>query len=266
MKIFSLRRALLCSVFFTLFSVPVFSEALDNLISQKQKDLLFKQKSITEVAEKADVPVLTPRNVNVRGIISALIEELKPSILIESLFLYEKPHDTAWTRAEQTKVYNGTLALSTLAGLQYYSVSHKAMRTFYETSQVIDNPSSKKPLKDPFYTNPPAELTVYAQQKDLTFGDNMYQYDYYVYDNALVFIQQNLTSLSAGIVPAVGKNKLRSMVAVIDAGKYLLVYAASCAKTVSLPGMKDRIGQSFSNRAVAVLGWFSQQADKVFKP
>jgi hypothetical protein len=253
--------------FFILFSlIPAFSEPLDELIPQNRKELLLAQNPITEVAEKASEPALLPRNENVRNITSAIIKELSPSMLTESLYLYEKPADSPWTLKEKNDLYNETLALSTLEGLQYYSASRKTMRTFYETSRVIDNPSSKKPVQDPRYNDPPASLTIYAKQKDLTFGDNIYQYDYYVYGDALVFVQQNLTSLTAGIIPAVGKNKLRSAVAVIDAGKYLLVYAASFAKTVSLPGMKDRIGQSFSNRATAILGWFSQQADKAFSP
>jgi hypothetical protein len=167
---------------------------------------------------------------------------------------------------EKTALYNNILALSSLAGLQYYSVSRKAMRTFYEISQVVDGPATRKPVQDPSYTTPPPSLTIYARQKDLTFGDNMYQYDYFMYDDTFALIQQNLTTLSAGIIPAIGKNNLRSAVAVIDAGEYLLIYAASFAKTVSVPGMKERIGQSFSNRADAILGWFTKQANNAFSP
>ena len=80
----------------------------------------------------------------------------------------------------------------------------------------------------------------------------------------MIFIQQNLTALTAGIIPAVGKNKLRSVVAILDAGEYILIYAASMAKTVALPGMNERVGNSFANRAEAVLHWFKEQADKAF--
>jgi hypothetical protein len=138
------------------------------------------------------------------------------------------------------------------------------MRTFYETSSVIDGQSTKRPIPDPVYPRPPAKLTVFARQKDLTFGDNIYQYDYYSEPGAFIFIQQNLTSLSYGIIPAVGKNKLRSAAAVIDAGEYLLVYIASMSKAAAIPGMKERIGNSFANRSEAIFNWFSTQADKAF--
>jgi hypothetical protein len=71
--------------------------------------------------------------------------------------------------------------------------------------------------------------------------------------------------MSYGIIPAVGKNKLRSIVAVCDAGDCLLVYAVSMAKAASVPGLNDRISASFTNRAEAILDWFNRQADKVFK-
>ena len=70
--------------------------------------------------------------------------------------------------------------------------------------------------------------------------------------------------MNAGIIPAIGKNKFRTVIAVIDAGDSLLIYAAAMAKTLPVPGMGDRIGASFSNRAAALIQWFSSRADKVF--
>jgi hypothetical protein len=139
------------------------------------------------------------------------------------------------------------------------------MRTFYETSTVIDGPNTKRPQNDPVYTEAPKELTLYARQKDLTFGDNIYKYTYYAHNHALIFVQENLSAMSVGPISVVGKNRLRSVIAVIDAGDSLLVYVASMAKAASFPGMNERAGRSFSNRAEAILSWFSRQADRAFE-
>jgi hypothetical protein len=77
-------------------------------------------------------------------------------------------------------------------------------------------------------------------------------------------MQENLTALNYGLIPAIGKNKCRTIMAIIDAGDCLLIYAAAMAKTASVPGMGDRIGNSFSNRAIAILKWFTERAGKVF--
>jgi hypothetical protein len=210
---------------------------------------------------------LTPLNEDLRLLVEAIRRDLDPSVMVETLHLYQKPQDaerTGWTQAELTALYNKTVAISTLQGIQYYSASRGTMRTFYETSLVIDNPTAKRPLPDPSFMTIPRELTLFARQKDLTFGDNFYQYTYLLLPGALVFVQENLSSLNAGIIPAVGKNKLRSVLALLDAGDYLVIYAVSMAKAVSLPGLRDRIGDSFSNRAEAIIKWLVSGADRAF--
>jgi hypothetical protein len=70
--------------------------------------------------------------------------------------------------------------------------------------------------------------------------------------------------MNVGIIPAVGKDRLRSVAAVIDAGDSLLIYTASMAKAASLPGLGGRIGNSFTTRAAAILKWFTGRADRTF--
>jgi len=241
--------------------------SLEDLAGQEQAQALIRGEMPVLTQTKDPKPQLAPMNAILWSIIEKTRAELNPGIMVETLHIYKKPQaagKTAWRAEEETALYNKLAALSTLAGLQYFSASRGAMRTFYETSFVIDGPSGKKPIPDPVYTRPPSELTIYARQKDLTFGDNTYQYNYISAPGAIIFTQQNLTSLTYGIIQAVGKNRLRSTVAVLDADEYLLVYAVSMAKTASLPAMRDRIGNSFANRAEAILHWFSDQADKVF--
>jgi hypothetical protein len=257
-------------ILFFLFALTVrglFSVSLEELTSADNIVQLVSGSTISTAQFKKPQPKFVPNSDFLRQRIAGIQGDLDPNIIVESLYLYKKPYgaeEFAWTETERTKLYNTTLALSTLAGIQYYSASRKTMRTFYENSSVIDGPDKKRPLGDPVYPVPPAELTIYARQKDLTFGDNIYRYDYIARNDCLVFVQQNLTGLNAGIIPAVGKNNLRSLVAVFDAGDFLLIYAASMAKSFSLPGLEERISQSFSNRAGAILMWFTLQADKVF--
>ena len=194
-------------------------------------------------------------------------DSLGPNILVESLYLYRKPAGQVgnrWSETERAALFNRLVALSTLAGIEYYSESRKRMRVFYESSRVIDNPSNKNPLPDPVYTEVPASLTLYARQKDLTFGDNIYRFDFQAGTDAIFFMQENLTTMNAGIFPAIRRNRLKTIFALIDTGDSILLYAAAMAKTASPPGMSDRIGASFTNRAKAVIKWFTDRADGVF--
>jgi hypothetical protein len=222
---------------------------------------------ITEAQYKNIQPRLAPQDEGLRRIIAEAMEALDPTLFVESLYLYKKPSKAspeAWTEAERTALYNAALSLSSLAGIQYYSVSHRGMRTFYEISTVVDGPNTKRPLPDPRYSVPPAELTLYARQKDLTFGDNVYKYTYHAHPGSFVFVQENLTAMYLGPIAVVKKNRLRSAVAVLDAGDSLLVYMVSMAKAASFPGLNERAGQSFANRATAILSWFADRAAGVF--
>jgi len=250
---------------------PVFGASLEELVGvERAAALRTATGPVTEVQLRDPVPRIMPTHDELRRLVGETMGSLDPNLFVETLSLYRPNRTppqggTGLSSDEQAGLFNQLAALSTLSGIQYYSESRKAMRTFYEYSRVIDSPSAKNPLPDPVFAAPPAALTLYARQKDLTFGDNIYSFSYHSGADALIFVQENLTAMNAGIIPAVGKNRFRTVMAVIDTGDELLIYAAAMAKTVSLPGMGERIGASFSNRVQAILKWFEGRADGVFR-
>jgi len=182
--------------------------------------------------------------------------------MVESLYLYKKPErfhstDASWNTQQRTGVYNQLLAISTLTGIQYYSASRSESRTFYEYSSVIDGPQTRRSIADPVFASPNVNYTLFARQTDLTFGENIYKYDYTATRDAVIFTQSNETSLSVGIIPVIGKGNLRSVMAVIDCGDSILIYAISMVNSFSVPGLRDRITNSFNSRAEAILKWFT---------
>ncbi|GAB6392844.1 MAG: hypothetical protein MdMp014T_2217 [Treponematales bacterium] len=249
-----------------LLAFPAFAEpdALEPFVGAENAARLRAGETLVQTRFKDSSFTLLPAHETVRKRAEEARGAVNPTVMAETLTLYRKPAPGAgaWTEAERTALFNAAVAISTLAGIEYYSASRGAMRVFYETSTVIDGPGSKTALPDPVFDSPPLEFTLYARQKDLTFGDNLYRYVYYSVEDALVFVQENLSAVTYGVIPAVGKNKLRSMAAVIDAGDFLVLYAVSMAKAASLPGLTRRIGNSFTNRALAVLKWYAGRADE----
>ncbi|MDR0290162.1 MAG: hypothetical protein LBI06_04435 [Treponema sp.] len=245
---------------------PIFASSLEDLVGADRAAILRTATGpITGLQQRTLTPRLLPRHEGLGRFINEVQSSLDPNLFVESISLYRKPPSGSWSEAEQIGLLNQLTALSTLTGIQYYSESRKAMRVFYESSQVVDDPVAKNPLPDPVFNTLPASIMLYTRQKDLTFGDNVYQYSYRTGADAIFFAQENLTSMNTGIIPAIGRNKFRSIVAVIDAGDTLLVYAAAMAKTASVPGMGDRIAASFTNRVNAIFQWFTGRADRVFK-
>ena len=248
---------------------PVFAASVEELAGAERAAALNAGAGpIIEVQLKKPAPVLMPRHSEVRRLVTGTMASLEPTLFVEALSLYKKPagaNEGRWSAAEQTNLFNQIVSLSTLAGIEYYSASRKTMRIFYESSQVIDNPDTKNAVRDPAYAAPPASLTLYARQKDLSFGENIYRYDFSCRADGIFFVQDNLTVMNYKIFPVAGKNKFRTVMAVIDAGDSLVVYAAAMAKAASVPGLGDRIGNSFTTRATAMLSWFSGRADAAFR-
>ena len=262
----------LFSIIFSLCALQVYSAPLDDLVTPAQAQRLHGASGLiveTQLRNNS-VPVLLPQDAELRRLVTNARTSLNPNMLVESLYLYKKPKsfhtELGNWGAQRTAVFNQTVALGTLTGVQYQSSSRNEMRVFYDYSAVIDNPTSKKPLPDPAYSQPPSTLTLHARQRDLTFGDNIYQYDYLLTPTAVIFSQENVTALNYGIVPVIGKGKLRSVLAVIDCGDSILIYSVSMVNAFSVPGLKDRIGNSFSSRAEAIVKWFTGRLEnEVFK-
>ncbi|MCL2472895.1 MAG: hypothetical protein FWF26_04380, partial [Treponema sp.] len=126
------------AVFLAFFPITgVFSISLEELTGPEQaKALLSGEKPV--LAQFQDPkPQFVPANSVLQGIIDALRTELAPSVMVETLHIYKKPSEAenlAWSTGEQGGIFNEILALSTLAGLQYYSASRGKIWTFYQTS------------------------------------------------------------------------------------------------------------------------------------
>jgi hypothetical protein len=209
-------------------------------------------------------PSYPPLTQHVQGQYSAV----NPNAVIKSLRLYIKPRTAQsenWNEMEYAGLYNSILAVQSLAGIQYFSRTRNKMHTLYENSEIIDSPDTKKPLPDPFYSAPQSQLDLYVRQKDTTFGNNIYQCTYYADAKSFIIVQQNLNTITLGPLPVIGKNNFRSCTAILDAGQYIIVYMAFFVRASFLPGMKQQISVSISNRVEALLNWFTLRADLVYR-
>lgn len=265
-----MKKRILILLLTAIFVPFVFSVPLENIVPGQAAQLRSTGDFIVETQTRNPSPKLLPLDSDLRQFLTVSIGSLNPNTMVESLYLYKKPENAqtdpgVWDNTQKAGLFNQLLALSTLTGIQYYSASRGAMRTFFEYSNVIDGPDTRYPIPDPVYSAPPDELSLYARQTDLTFGDNIYRYNYKTAKNGIFFVQENITELTYLRVPVIGKDNLRSIMAVFDCGDTLLFYIVSMARAVTVPGMGNRISNSFSNRAEAIMKWFTGRADLVFQ-
>jgi hypothetical protein len=192
----------------------------------------------------------------------ALKDELrkeKPGILAEALFLLPRPAPDD-SSDEMLRIYRQLTAIGSLQGIDYWSESRQVWRTFYaESWRVADATSTERLADEPVEAIPPAK-TLYAFQRDLSFGSNTYRYDYHFIRNgaapAILLVQTNLTRMSYGILPILGAEGLRTRILVIPTREGILFYAVSAANAPPIPILGGKLSDSFSNRAAALFKWF----------
>jgi hypothetical protein len=190
------------------------------------------------------------------------IERDKPSLVVEAVFALKrpKPASAAAEQAELASIYGILRSLGSLQGIEYYSASRQKVRTFYAESYIISGPEAKDKIADPKAPTAgaiPAEETVYAFQRDLSFGANRYRYEYTSFPDAITLSSSNLTRMSYGIIPVAAPGELTTRLLVIQADDAILFYAASGAKAPGL--VSGKLEDSFANRAEALFRWFSAQ-------
>jgi hypothetical protein len=240
------------------FSAPSFSLPSAAAICAPYYAELAAQGKVLKTSD-GTAPSLIPGGPRAEALRLAIAAD-KPGILVESAFFLPRtaPADEAGARAEAARIYGLTRSFSALQGIEYFSVSHNAMRTLFAESYRIDGPDTKRRLPDPPAPSPgavPSTESIFAFQRDLSFGANTYRYDYTAYPESIFVDTRNLTRMSYGIVPMIAPEALRTRLLVIPTTEGIVYYAES--DTSAGGPLRGRIGESFANRAEALFKWFS---------
>jgi hypothetical protein len=196
------------------------------------------------------------------------IAKARPGILVETAFFLPRTDsaDSSRRLRELARIFGCLTAFSSLEGIQYYSVSHKAMRTLYAESYRIDGPDSKARLPDvpaPLPGQIPGQEKLFAFQRDLSFGSNVYSYEFSAEAESVSVEVTNLTRMSYGLIPLITPRGLRTRLLVMPTDEGILFYTESDSSSAG--PFRTRLEESFANRAVALFAWFSSKSATFIK-
>ncbi|MFH2115850.1 MAG: DUF6675 family protein [Spirochaetota bacterium] len=208
---------------------------------------------------KSAAPTIMPVHPASAALRAALADE-GPDVVVEALFSWKKPTRGA-PEAELLTLYNIFRSIGSLEGIEYWSASRNTMRLFYEISHLTSGPDTTERIQDSRLEAIPVHReTLYARQKDLSFGDNRYQITLQAGSDYVTNASSNLTGMRYGIIPVAAPGMLNVRVLAINADDAVLFYAVSSAKAAVLPGVRGKLENSFGNRAAAIYTWFARQA------
>ncbi len=189
-----------------------------------------------------------------RDSIRSDVASLEPTFAVEVLFLVAAPERALRIDEELVTVLQ---SVSTMEGIEYYSQSRGRMRTLFHESYVIADPEHRTRLPDPTATSLPGGQTIYAYQRDSSFGRNVLELTYSADAEGARLRMRNLTRmLYQGILPAVGPHSLEIDLVVVPVDGYMLFYGVAAARTAALFGLEGRVEASFANRLEALFRWF----------
>lgn len=261
MKLFFSAVLFCCSL--GLLPANDIQERLEKLISAENTEALLRDGCVQRTIYRDDLakPELTPRLDDCRDAIEFWEGDV-PAFLSETLYYYPKKATLEGSGKNDTELVSKIIrSLSRLEGIEYYSTSRKKMRTLYEKSFVVDNEKSRNRIDDP--TSGPADgLSLFAVQKDLTFGEYLYRYTYRQTEHTTGFHSQNEESLSYTFVRLIKPRKLRVSLIIHDMGDAFLVYNLTRIDFLAIPGIEGKIQSSFSTRARAMYDWFIREYER----
>ncbi len=180
----------------------------------------------------------------------------------ESLYLYEKAEGKETSPGGDIGRISVILrSLSRLEGIEYFSTSRNKMRTLYASSYTVSGPGSRDRIPD--QTAGSAEgKSLWALQKDLTFGEYHYRYDYRQTGDSVAFYSRNGEGLRYSLLKLVDADRLRVSLVVQDLGTHLLIYSLTRADFPALPGIEGKLNSSFTTRAEALYRWFIREYER----
>ncbi len=164
------------------------------------------------------------------------------------------------TKAKGSDLSRILRSISALKGLQYYSPSRKKNRLLYKDSFVVEKKETKNGKVEYVKVDDPLDkemngLSILVSQEDLTFGKNIYKYDYFQDNYGMGLTVENINPLYYSIFKAINERELNSCVIFHDLGDYLLIYASTKANFAKLYGIEKKIKSSFSSRLEALCGY-----------
>jgi hypothetical protein len=195
--------------------------------------------------------------------LAADIVAMKPTIGVEMLRFAKSDDGGCTSPACILRIYNVLRSLSSLKGIEYYSVSRKRMRIFYEDAYIVDSAEEKKRQPDPADASVPDQSRLLCFFRDSSFGEYVCSIDYGKEGNTISMRMQNLTKIWYLFVPIIDPDNMLSYMLIIPADEGILFYGVSAIKGDDALGIAVSKADSLYNRLVALYNWFLESLNQV---
>lgn len=182
------------------------------------------------------------------------------------------PYPASWRTLpageRQLRLFNILSRISTQKGITYISrrAGYKP-KVLFEESRYIDMMSggSNGTAADPVCTELPLYAERFAEQKDTTFGDNVYRHRYTNTGDETFLEVTNCTAMKYHGITCIAADELTTYMSVMQTEQGIVLTAAATVvnhdRNIRVLLMNVDIADSFSRRADALCAWYCAQLD-----
>ena len=269
------RRRIIVPIVFTLMIFPLGAADLPLLadvlppISDTDRDALTNEGSLLLFHGDGVSPNLLPET-DLTGRAARQMINGDLNIGIEGLFFTgadDLPAGYIEADAAERRLilYNIMRSVSTLQGLEYYSASREEMRLLFEESWMIDGEKGREALPDPLVSSVPAEDSFYVHQKDKSFGSNTQLMNFRAAGQVIAVDIVNRTPMRyRGLIRVVDPGNMQIHLIAVPVEEGILIYGTMSARTRDVKAFLDRARNSFTNRVIALAGWYGRRMSDEF--
>lgn len=175
---------------------------------------------------------------------------------------FETRGDIGIDGATTADLYDALHAISTLAGIRYFSVWHREERVLFTAAHAIDG--SGAAAADPM-PSPGGHDVAYALVEDARFGATPFRLEYRTEDDAVLLIVSNLLGLNLLMIPLIDPERLliALLIAPASGDRPRTLYGLVAAQAPVVPFLEDLVEASLRNRLAAMVEWIRARASAV---
>ena len=240
---------------------PDIAPSLRKILDSKEIALFLEKGELIYRHDEVFIPETFIGDAALAPTIARKHREKQNNFAIEILMALELPpavKNSLSSDERELHIFNILHRMSTLSGLEYFSASRGRMREFYLRSAIVREADGTTVLPDPVFSYLLPSYRFILRQEDASFGDNLYE----VRSSPGTLSIQNIGTMTYGIIPIAAAGDLELQLRIRQQGDYLLFYAFSSMKAPDLFGLREKVGNSFYNRMVALYNWFAAELEK----
>lgn len=201
----------------------------------------------------------------------ALLAEDASNAFSQSLVSFV-PYPESWKNySDEEKylaVFNLMQKVSTMKGITYSSYTAGGEATLFTEAYSISNPKKKNSKVEDFVaTKVPYTRQAYAFMKDTKFGGNIYEINYFAFDNEIFLEITNVDNMKYMGISCVKDQDLHMYIDTVMADEGLIVYGlAVCLNqkpVVNVVVTKVDLPSAFLKRVDSLKNWFVNQVQGI---